>query len=255
MKHHSFHYEPNGPVVNITFTRVKERNTISQKFLEELREALDIIESDSQVKAIVFRSAGPDFCSGMDFGEISQKRGSMLMRKASSLYFDLLQRFTSSSKIFIAVVNGRVNAGGVGLVSACDLIIAGNRASFSLSEALFGLIPANVLPFLSRRVGFQKAYWMSLTTHPVDANLAWKMGLADVYGEDTEELLRKQLLRVLKVSPDAVKRLKTYATRLSEIDGEVKKEAMLVLDEMSEDQTIHTNIKDFIENGVSPWEK
>ena len=82
----------------------------------------------------------------------------------TQMYMDTLRRITLFSKVVISCVDGQVLAGGVGLVACSDLVIATSKAEFGLSEALWGLLPAMVLPYLIRKVGVQKAYFMTLTT-------------------------------------------------------------------------------------------
>ena len=93
----------------------------------------------------------------------------------------------------IAHVRGKANAGGIGFVAACDIVLADSAAVFSLSELLFGLMPACVLPFLVRRIGFAKANAMTLSTQPVGVQVAREWGLVDAFEENSDNLLRKHL--------------------------------------------------------------
>lgn len=95
-----------------------------------------------------------------------------------------MRQLAESSKIIVAKVQGKVNAGGIGLVAGSDLVVADNEASFALSELLFGLLPAMVLPFLIQRVGLQRAKLLALTTQPIQAAEAQRWGLVDEIGAD-----------------------------------------------------------------------
>src|SRR5439155_22787849 len=93
--------------------------------------------------------------------------------------YDLLLQLETGSYITLSHVQGKANAGGIDIVAACDIVLADHAAQFSLSELLFGLFPACVLPFLIRRVGFQKAHYMTLMTQPISAQRAHTWGLVD----------------------------------------------------------------------------
>src|SRR3546814_2371237 len=96
----------------------------------------------------------------------------------------------------ITNVGGKANAGGVGFAAACDIVLADPSAEFSLSELLFALIPACVLPFLIRRIGFQKAHYMTLTTRPVPVRQALEWGLVDACDGNSEDLLDRKSTRL-----------------------------------------------------------
>jgi polyketide biosynthesis enoyl-CoA hydratase PksH len=110
-----------------------------------------------------------------------------------------------------------VRAGGVGFVAACDIVLADESATFALSELMFGVFPACVLPFLVRKVGVQKSHYMTLTTMPISVQDASASGLVDAYSEDSESLLRKHLIRLSRLSNSAVSEYKKYMHQLNDI--------------------------------------
>ena len=111
-------------------------------------------------------------------------------------------------------VRGKANAGGVGFVVASDIVLADQTAQFSLSELLFGLFPALVLPFLIRRIGFQKAHCLTLMIQPISVEQAYAWGLVDACDVQSESLLRKHLLRLRRLSKMGIIRYKRYMSRL-----------------------------------------
>lgn len=254
MSYTTFEYKVESNIANITLNRVKQKNSLSIELITELIMLLKIIDSDINIKIIVIRSLGNVFCSGMDLNQASGKDNTIADSAAES-FFDLLIKLTLSPKIIISLIEGRVNAGGVGLISACDINIASKLSSFSLSEALFGLIPANILPFVIKRIGFQKAYYMSITTNVINSEEAMRYGLIDELSNEPELVLRKQLSRLLKVDTEAIRRLKNYAYTLCHINNNTKKEALKQISEMNDDSRIKENINNFIERGINPWEK
>jgi len=124
-------------------------------------------------------------------------------------------RLATGPYVTIAHVRGTANAGGVGFVAASDIVLADETAQFSLSELLFGLYPACVMPFLIRRIGFQKANYFTMMTKPISAMLACEWGLVDAVEPVSEVLLRRHLQRLRRLSKTAIRRYKTYMSRIS----------------------------------------
>ena len=143
----------------------------------------------------------------------------------SLAYMTLLKRIAYSPKIMIADVDGTVLAGGVGIVAASDIAIASPRSQFTLSEALWSL-PANLMPYLIRRVGFQKAYLMTLTTQTLTATEAHHINLIDEMTEQSEETIRKYLLRLARLDEKTIIDLKNYFRKLGGLDERIEKIAM-----------------------------
>jgi polyketide biosynthesis enoyl-CoA hydratase PksH len=134
------------------------------------------------------------------------------------------------------------------------VVIADETAVFSLSELLFGLFPACVLPFLIRRVGFQKAHYLTLMTSSVPVAQAQAWGLVDASAANSRDLLRKHLLRLQRLSPVAVGRYKAYATRLHGTIAALQQEAVAANREMFADSENVAKIVRYVEEGVFPWE-
>ena len=190
----------------------------------------------------------------MDFSEISQTNTENNAVTWSSNYMVLLKRIALIPKIVIAVVDGEVMAGGVGLVAASDLVIATSKSQFSLSEALWGLLPANVLPYLIRRVGFQKAYTMTLTTQTMSAHDAYTIHLIDELSDHPDEALRKLTLRLARLDEQTIRDMKQYFRKLWMIDEKIEQTAVLELARLIQEPRIQNNIKHFLEEGKFPWE-
>jgi polyketide biosynthesis enoyl-CoA hydratase PksH len=127
-------------------------------------------------------------------------------------------------------------------------------AQFSLSELLFGLYPACVLPFLIRRVGFQKAHYLTLMTQPIAAKQACEWGLVDVVEAQSEALLRRHLLRLRRLSKTAIRRYKAYMSRINAPLVDLRSRAVAGNVEVFGDAGNLQGIKRYVEQGVFPWE-
>src|SRR5438874_409263 len=165
--------------------RPEANNTISDQLVAECHDVLSACEESATV---VVLSGSPEvFCFGADFKAIATGQrdpGRLTIREQSGdgrrdgpgPLYELWLRLATGPFVSISHVRGKANAGGVGFVAASDIVLADDTAQFSLSELLFGLFPACVLPFLIRRVGFQKAHYFTLMTQPVSAKQACDIG-------------------------------------------------------------------------------
>jgi polyketide biosynthesis enoyl-CoA hydratase PksH len=169
-------------------------------------------------------------------------------------FFGLLQRFASIPRLVVACVDGRVSGGGVGLVAASDLVHSTERGVFGLPEAMWGLLPFSVLPFLVRRVGFQVAYSMTLTTLPVTAAEALRWRLVDEVSPDPAALVRKVTARLSKVDDTVVGEAKRYFAALHPITEETKQHAVAEFDRLAGAPRVRERFARFATTGRYPWE-
>lgn len=242
-------------VLEIQINRPEAENSINDQLLNELKNAIVAVELDSSIKVVVLKGNSNHFCTGMDFQAVSDQRDDAVFEDDPDKYYDLLKLFASSSKIVISKVEGKVNAGGIGLIAASDIVLADDKSMFSLSEALFGLIPACVMPFLIRRLGHHKAQWMAMTTQTINAQRAYEIGLVDEYSEKVSDLVRRNLLRLTRLDPKTIKTLKNYMSKLWIIDETTKRVAVNEITTLMNSEVVKSNIKNFVEKGIFPWDK
>ncbi len=238
----------------IQIHRPEFNNTISDRLTEELSDAL--LSCESSAKVVVLEGLVDVFCLGADFNEIQQsvENDCHYPGQNPAPLYELLYRLTCGPYITIAHVRGKTNAGGIGFVAACDIVLCDKRATFSLSELLFGLMPACVLPFLIRRIGLSKANYLTLMTQPINAAQAVNWGLADAFEENSENLLRKHLLRLRHLSKRGIMRYKRYASNLDSSLLTRKPKALEANMEVFSDVENLKNIARFMKTGSYPWE-
>jgi polyketide biosynthesis enoyl-CoA hydratase PksH len=248
----SIHLRKQG---SVTFIRIQngEKNCINAKLIDELTSALEECEKDSNV--VVLEGNDKYFCYGADFAQISDNTVNKTGTNANpATLFDLWKKMSEMPCIIISHVQGAVNAGGVGFVSASDIVIASPDAAFSLSELLFGLMPAMVMPFLIRRIGYSKANFMTLTTRAIDCNQAKDFGLVDILSDNSTADLRKLLARISKIPKDGIARYKRYVNKLSPIHEDIRTKAIDANLEVFTDEVNLKRIADFTLSGKYPWE-
>jgi polyketide biosynthesis enoyl-CoA hydratase PksH len=180
--------------------------------------------------------------------------GGQLVEHDPQPLYELWLKLATGPYVTISHVRGKANAGGVGFAAASDIVLADQTAQFSLSELLFGLFPACVLPFLTRRVGFQKAHYMTLMTWPVPVPQAHDWGLVDAYDEQSETLVRKHLLRLKCLCKKGISRYKRYMSELNQSLLQIKPAALAANREVFSDPDNLQGIYRYVENGQFPWE-
>ncbi|HEU0123305.1 MAG TPA: enoyl-CoA hydratase/isomerase [Bryobacteraceae bacterium] len=233
--------------------RPAANNAINARLIEELAAVLSACSDPARtppVSILVLEGSPEVFCSGGDLEAISASSEA----PPPEPLFDLWARMAASPLLTISVVRGRVNAGGLGFLCASDIVLADRTAVFSLSELLFGIFPALVLPFLIRRTGRQKAHYLTLMTRPITAEEALSAGLIDALEDDVGVLLRKHLLRLRRLQRSAIGRYKAY---LSSLDNSLELARPLALAanrEFFSDPSVQNNIRRYVTESKFPWE-
>ena len=240
-------------VLTVTLSRPERQNAINGRMLVELGQALDLAEGDPTCRFFVLDGQPGTFCTGMDFAEASGDGSGGEADRAEG-YMALLRRFSLSPKVVVARVDGRVTAGGVGLAAASDFVLATERSQFALSEALWGLLPACVVPYLIRRVGFQKTYTMTLSTLPVPAREALAFHLVDEVADDLDEPLRRLLLRIGKLEESTIVELKSYFRRMWVITDAMERDAVDEISRLAAAPAVQENMRRFAREGRFPWD-
>jgi polyketide biosynthesis enoyl-CoA hydratase PksH len=237
----------------IQFYRPDANNTINAQFMMELNAVLEDCETTANI--VVLEGLPEVFCFGADFKEISS--GVVAGREDASdpgKLYDVWNQLATGPYVTVAHVRGKANAGGMGFVAACDIVLADESAQFSLSELLFGVFPACVLPFLQRRIGFQKAHYLTLMTQPVSVQQAHGWGLVDAYEAQSDALVRKHLLRLRRLSKNAIRIYKEYVNELHGSLEAQKAFAVAGNRKVFSDPKNLQGIARYVETGRFPWE-
>lgn len=235
--------------------RPEANNTINDLLIEECHQVLAMCEEAATI--VVLEGLPEVFCFGADFQGIHAgiKSGQPQGERSPEPLYDLWLKLATGPYITISHVRGKANAGGVGFVAASDIVLADPTAHFSLSELLFGLFPACVLPFLIRRIGFQKAHFLTLSTQPIAIEQAHTWGLVDAYEAQSESLLRKYLLRCRRLSKTGISRYKRYISTLNDSLTQSKAIALAANQEIFSDPQNLEGIFMYMEKGKFPWER
>jgi methylglutaconyl-CoA hydratase len=168
-----------GGVLTLTLDRAEKRNALNAALVDAIHGALDRADLDPDVRVLVVRGAGRDFCAGADLEELLASADlTPAQNEASARRLgDLFTRIRRLPKPVVARVHGRALAGGAGLATACDLVIAGAGAQLGYPEVQRGFVPAMVATILRRLAGEKAALDLLLTGRVIGAEEARALGL------------------------------------------------------------------------------
>jgi len=192
----------------VVLNRPEVHNAFDPEMVAALTATLKTLESDSRVRAVVLTGAGSSFCAGAD---IEHMKKTAKFSRAQNLdnaraTANLLLTLHSLEKPTIACVRGAARGGGVGLVAACDIAIAGRGATFRLSEAKLGIIPAMISPYVIGAIGPRYAHRYMLSGEEFDSAEAYRIGLVHDICEEPElnALVGRMLAHLFSSGPAAI---------------------------------------------------
>ena len=207
-----------GGVLTATLNRADKRNAIDTAMIAALLSALERADLDAGVRVVAVRGAGRDFCAGMDLNELLASADHTLEenRRAALQFAEVFVRMRRLPKPVVAVVQGRALAGGCGLATACDLILAAESAQFGYPEVQRGFVPALVMNLLKRSVSEKIAFDLAATGHLLTATEAAAVGLVSRVYEDAdfEEQAADVLRTLTSISASALALTKQQFYRL-----------------------------------------
>jgi methylglutaconyl-CoA hydratase len=194
----------NGGILTLTLSRPEKRNALSSALVEALHRAFESADLDADVRVVLLTGAGKDFCAGADLDELlASADDAPEDNEAAALRLGtLFARMRELPKPVVAVVGGRALAGGAGLMTACDIVLAGAGARIGYPEVLRGFVPAMVMTMLRRLAGEKAALDLVLTGRLLSAAEAEARGLVSrVVPDETLEREAAELARALAGAP------------------------------------------------------
>ncbi|MEO8815953.1 MAG: enoyl-CoA hydratase family protein [Mycobacterium sp.] len=177
-------YAVQGPLARLTLDSPHNRNALSSTLVTQLHAGLRDAVADPAVRTVVLDHTGNTFCAGADLSEASGGDPSDQAAGRARELVALLRAIIESPLPVIAVVNGHVRAGGMGLVGACDIAVAGPRSTFALTEARIGVAPAIISLTLLPKLSARAAARYYLTGEKFDAAEAAAIGLVTLAADD-----------------------------------------------------------------------
>jgi isohexenylglutaconyl-CoA hydratase len=222
-----------GPVVRAMLNRPHRRNAMSMALVQAVDRLLDELERDNSARVLVLEGAGGHFCAGLDLVEVAEDNLSAEQKLAAQLKRNTatgrrFARIAALPQVVVARIQGSVFAGGLGFVCAADIAIADASARFCAPEVRRGLLAAQILPWLVRRMGRSQAQRMVLQAQVLDAQGALGIGLVHEVAPDEAALdaaLGTIIADVLKGAPGAMAETKRLIAALGPVATEAYAQA------------------------------
>jgi enoyl-CoA hydratase len=205
-------YASAGSVARLTLDSPHNRNALSSDLVSQLHQALRDAAADPEVRAVVLGHTGGTFCAGADLSEASGGDPFEMAAARARELAALLRALIESPLPVIAAIDGHVRAGGLGLVGACDIAVAGPRSTFALTEARIGVAPAIISLTLLPKMSARAAARYYLTGETFDAAEAAAIGLITMAADDLEASVASLLADVRRGSPQGLAASKALTT-------------------------------------------
>jgi enoyl-CoA hydratase len=206
------HYSVEGPVARLTLDSPDNRNALSKALVSQLRQGLVDASDDSAVRAVVLGHTGGTFCAGADLSEASSgDAGETVAHNARELT-SVLRSILEMPKPVIGAIDGHVRAGGLGLVGACDIVVAGRGSTFALTEARIGVAPSIISLTLLPKMSARAAGRYFVTGEKFGADVAAEIGLVTVAVADVNATVAELTAEIAKGSPQGLAASKRLTT-------------------------------------------
>jgi Enoyl-CoA hydratase/carnithine racemase len=243
-------YAREGNIGRITLNRPEKRNALNDAMIAGLKSALLKVKGDRDVRALVITGSGKDFCSGADLAaleRILQSSVDINTDDANSL-MEMFLLIRQCEIPVIAAVRGRALAGGCGLASACDLVLASASARFGYPEVKIGFVPAMVMAFLGRNISEKRAFELITLGEDISAAEAHQIGLVNRVFDDEifDQEVTTYVERFVKISKSAVSLTKAL---LYQIEGLAFRDALAT----GADVNVIARMSDDYRNGISKF--
>lgn len=245
-------------VVRVILDRPDKRNALSGLMITELSNCFAVLSTKCDARAVILSSTCKTFCAGGDLDWMKQQMLSDRegrMREARRLA-DMLRRLNELPLPVIARVDGDAFGGGVGLLCACDVVIAAETTRFGLTETRLGLIPATIGPYVIARLGEGRARQVFMSGRIFNAVEAVALGVVSkcVSAEELDSAIEQEVVPYLATSRTAVGAAKALVRALGlRIDNSVIEDTIERLADTWETEDAKAGIEAFITRQPAPW--
>ena len=248
-----------GLVATVTLNRPEVRNAFNEALIAELTAAFSALAEDKTLRAIVLAAEGKAFCAGADLNWMKAMAGySWDENKADAdRLAQMLWTIYSCPVPVIARVQGDAYAGGVGLVSVCDIVVSADTANFCLSEAKLGLLPATIAPYVVRALGDQASRRYFVTAERFNAAEAHRLGLVhECVAADQLDAKVDELLAALTANgPAAVRACKKLVQDVAHapITPALRDDTARRIADIRASDEGRAGVASFLNKGKAPW--
>lgn len=199
-------------IIYLTLNRPKVNNALNEQLILEFTEVLKSIEEQNNLRALILKANGSNFCAGADLKWMKEIIDSPKIDhiKDSNKLTKLLEAIYNLPIPTICIITGATYGGGIGILAACDMVIADANCSFCFSEAKLGLIPAVISPYIVEAIGLRQTKRLFLTGEKFDAKQAYHYGLVQriCNSDELHKIESETVQNILACAPLAIKHIK-----------------------------------------------
>ncbi|SEH65680.1 enoyl-CoA hydratase [Mycolicibacterium rutilum] len=206
-------YAVDGPVARLTLDSPANRNALSTALVDQLHQGFTAAVDDPAVRVVVLGHTGGTFCAGADLAEAAGRDPSELAVDRAREMTRLLRRILELPVPVIGAIDGHVRAGGLGLVGACDIVVAGPASTFALTEARIGVAPSIISLTLLPKMSARAVGRYFVTGEKFGAAEAAGIGLVSVAADDVEATVGSLAAAIGQASPQGLAASKALTTR------------------------------------------
>lgn len=209
----SIELEQEGSILTLWLNRPESRNAMSLKMVKAIQQVFKTIQDDISIRAVILRGKDGHFCAGGDIKDMAQLRGEATSVGSNQPYVDfnrqfghMLEQVDQAPQTVVAVLEGAVLGGGFGLACVSDIAISLADAKFGLPETGLGVIPAQIAPFVVKRIGLTQARRLALLGARFEGHTALKVGVVHEVVENEkalEVLLTETIQQIKRTAPQA----------------------------------------------------
>lgn len=209
----SIELEQEGSILTLWLNRPESRNAMSLNMVKAIQQVFKTIQDDISIRAVILRGKDGHFCAGGDIKDMAQLRGEATSVGSNQPYVDfnrqfghMLEQVDQAPQTVVAVLEGAVLGGGFGLACVSDIAISLADAKFGLPETGLGVIPAQIAPFVVKRIGLTQARRLALLGARFKGHTALKVGVVHEVVENEkalEVLLIETIQQIKRTAPQA----------------------------------------------------
>ncbi|MBJ8418714.1 enoyl-CoA hydratase/isomerase family protein [Acinetobacter courvalinii] len=219
----SIQLEQQGSILTVWLNRPESRNAMSLKMVTAIQQVFSQIADDVSIRAVIFRGQGGHFCAGGDIKDMAGLRVEVANSSSLQPYVDFNRRFGAmieqvdqAPQTVVAVLEGAVLGGGFGLACVSDIAISRDTAQFGLPETGLGILPAQIAPFVVKRIGLTQARRLALLGLRFDGKTALDLGVVHQVASNETELeqqLEQTIQQIKRAAPLASRATKALLHR------------------------------------------
>lgn len=221
-------------------------NVLNPESINDLNKQLSVLENE-QARFIVLQGDEIIFCNGLDLRWVANNTTGNYS-EGMQAYANFLKKLQTINAVTIAVVKGKASGGGMGVVCACDVVLATNKAEFSLPEGMFGLIPGMIMPALLNKMLPQHVKKMVLLPKTYSVEIAEKWGIVDeIISTENSEIKLNELIQSMKsCKQNSVGDIKTMLYNAAYSKDELAQTGMDILSERLNQEDIKERLQDIV---------